>query len=353
MTPPNSAAQTETPKNKNPKARMRVAVIGTGRISKFHFEAWKAIEGADVVAVCDVNADRARSRAEQYGVPAVYSSLAELLDKEEIDGLDIAAPSRAHGEILRLAAARKMPCLCQKPLGKDYAEAKAIITEVAPKTLLMINENRRYLPYFSAAREWIAQGLLGDIRDATLTAYRSQFLPGPDGKYTGTAAIVVGPRLYVNEGMIHQIDVMRSLLGPMHVIACRMLHTGAGLEGDTVCTLFMETKAGAPVVIAGNNVAIGYTDRFNDKVEIHGSKASLIWDGTVLRLLGPEPKEIAFDTKDKYDEIYQSCFTSAARIFRNAVMDGGSFETTGPDNLETLEIVEEAYRLGNPLRKGA
>jgi predicted dehydrogenase len=325
--------------------KLRIAVVGTGRISKFHFAAWQAVETVEVVAVCDVDAERARSRAKEYGVPASYTSLTELLDKERVDALDIASPSRAHGEILRLAAAQGIPCLCQKPLGGNYAEAKKIIAEVSPRIRLMINENRRYLPYFSAARAWIAKGLLGDIRDATLTAYRSQFLPNPDGTYGGTAATTVGPRLYVNEGMIHQIDVMRSMLGPMSVIACRMLHTGAGLEGDTVCTLFMETKAGSPVVIAGNNVAIGYTDRFNDKFEIHGSKASLAWDGTVLRLLGPEPQEVKFDTQGQYAEIYQSCFTSAARIFADAIMTGAPFETDGPDNLQTLEIVEEAYRL--------
>ena len=217
---------------------------------------------------------------------------------------------------------------------------------MAPKIRLMVNENRRYLPYVRMARDWIAEGLIGELQQTTMTAFRASFLPSADGFYSGTPALVSGPRLYVSEALIHQIDCLRSLLGPLNVVAARMLNTEERLNGETLCTLLMETPTGAPVVLAGNSVAIGYPDRFNDRFEIHGSRASLVWDGEVLRLLGREPREVRFDTQTRYDEMYQSCFTAAAIAFRDAIRTGAPFETDGADNLETLKIVEVAYRLG-------
>jgi predicted dehydrogenase len=324
---------------------LKIAVVGTGRISKFHFAAWQAVPDIQLVAVCDIDADRARATAKTYGVPKSYQSVAELLDKEEVDALDIASPPASHSEILGLAAARGVDCLCQKPLAKDFDEAQRIVADVTPQIRLMVNENRRHLPYFVRAREWIAAGLIGDIQQAAMTAYRSSFLPEADGGYSGTPARVKGPRLYLSEGMIHQVDALRSLLGPLEVIAARMLNTEKGLEGETLCTLFMETRNGAPAVIIGSSVAVGFPKSFNDRFEIFGSKGSIVWEDNVLRLLGLDPREEPFDMEGDYDAMYQSCFTAAALAFRDALKTGAAFPTDAKENLETLRIVEDAYRL--------
>jgi predicted dehydrogenase len=302
-------------------------------------------DGVEIVAVCDIDQERAAEMAKRHGVPRSYASLTDLLDNEEVDALDIVTPPDSHAELLELAAPRGIPCLCQKPLARDYEEAERIVASVTPRIRLMVNENRRHLPYFRQARAWIAEGLVGDIRQATMTAFRSSFLPGPDGRYSGTPALVHGRRLYVSEGLIHQVDALRSLLGPLEVVAARMLATEAALQGDTLATIFMETPAGAPVVIAGNAVAVGYPDAFNDRFEILGSRGSIAYDAGLLRLLGPSPREERFDVKAGYDAMYQSCFTAAAIAFRDALLTGAPFPTEAPDNLETLKIVEDVYRL--------
>jgi predicted dehydrogenase len=324
---------------------LRIAVVGAGRISKYHFVAWQSAPDVAVVAVCDIDAARAREAAEEYAVPASYDSVATLLEREKVDALDIASPPDSHEEILGLAAARGVDCLCQKPMARDFDEATRIVENVTPRIRLMVNENRRHLPYFQRAQQWIAEGSVGKIQQASMTAYRSLFLPDPNGKYSGTPALVHGVRLYLGEAMIHQIDALRSLLGPLRVIAARTLHTDPVLKGDTLCTLFMKTEGGAPVVISGNSAAVGYPKSFNDRFEILGSRASIVWEDNVLRLLGPEPREEAFDMEGQYAEMYQSCFTTAALAFREALRSGGPFPTDAKDNLETLRIVEDAYRL--------
>jgi D-apiose dehydrogenase len=337
---PNAAASSDSSQEK-----FRIGVIGTGRISKFHFAAWAAADDVEIVAICDADRVRAETVAKQHGVAKSYGSAAELLDKEKVDAIDIVTPPASHGEILELAAARGIPCLCQKPLARDFDEAQRIVASVTPRIRLMVNENRRHLPYFRQARAWIADGLVGEIQQATMTAFRSSFLPGPDGRYSGTPALVKGRRLYLSEGLLHQVDALRSLLGPLSVVGARMLNTEAGLEGDTLCTILMETPAGAPAVIAGSSVAIGYPDAFNDRFEIFGSRGSIAYDSGLLRLLGPAPREERYDVVAGYDAMYQSCFTVAALAFRDAIRSGAPFPTEAPDNLQTLKIVEDVYAM--------
>ena len=148
MPPPSKIAAGSSHKPLSASKNLRVAVVGTGRISKFHFAAWAAADGVEIVAVCDVDGGRAAEMAKRYGVPRSYSSVADLLDKEEVDAIDIVTPPATHAEILELAAARGIPCLCQKPLARDYDEAQKIVASVTPRIRLMVNENRRHLPYF-------------------------------------------------------------------------------------------------------------------------------------------------------------------------------------------------------------
>jgi len=333
-------------KRSRPASRLlRIAVVGAGRISKFHFAAWKAADGVDIVAVCDTDLERSERAASEFPQAKAYGSLVELLDREEVDALDIVTPPETHAEVLRLAAARGVDCLCQKPLAREFAEAADVVAEIGPKIRLMVNENRRYLPYVRQAREWIAAGLLGEINQAAMTAFRSSYIQKFDGSYQGIPGSIVESRLYVCEALIHQIDCLRAMLGTLTVVAARMLNTDARLDGETLSTIMMETPSGAPVVLSGSSVAVGFPDRFNDRFEILGANASLTFADGALRLLGPDAREQRYDVEAGYAAMYQSCFTTAALKFRDAIRDGTHFETSGEDNLETLRIVEDAYRL--------
>lgn len=325
---------------------LRIAMVGAGRISKYHVAAWRAADGVEIVAVCDTDSERATGAAREFPSAKTYGSVAELLDREEVDALDVVTPPETHAEILRLAASRGVDCLCQKPLSRDFAEAAEVIAEVGSKVRLMINENRRYLPYVRQAREWIAAGLIGEVRQAAMTAFRSSYIRRIDGTYRGVPGVIVERRLYVSEGLIHQIDCLRAMLGPLTVVAARMLNTDARLDGETLATILMETQSGAPVVLSGSSVAVGFPDRFNDRFEILGASASLTFADDVLQLLGPDAREERYDMSEAgYAAMYQSCFTAAALKFRDAIRSGAPFETGGDDNLETLTIVEDAYRL--------
>lgn len=325
-------------------AALRVGLIGAGDISRYHLLAWRKQPDVEVMAVCDLDAGRARSRAEEFGIPAVYTDAAAMFSGERLQAVDIATWRATHGPLVRLAAAHGVNVLCQKPLAPTLEESETLVREVAGRVRLMVHENRRWAPHFRTLRNWIAEGKVGAIRQCVMTMHRSGFLPDAEGQ---RPAVVRAPymgteeRLMIAEVLIHQLDVLRFLLGPLKVAAARTLHTEPDMPGETLATLMLETATGAPVVLAGSFVAPGFGAAVADRLELIGSKASVLMDDQALELRGPEALRVPVDFK----AAYQACFDRAIAHFVECLRTGAPFETAPEDNLQTLRLVEDAYRL--------
>lgn len=87
------------------------------------------------------------------------------------------------------------------------------------------------------------------------------------------------------------------------------------LRAESGATIFMETAAGAPVVLAGNFVALGFGVTVSDRLELIGSKASIILEPGKLKLLGPDECVMAYDLKKEY----QTCFDAAIAHFTGCI----------------------------------
>jgi predicted dehydrogenase len=111
------------------------------------------------------------------------------------------------------------------------------------------------------------------------------------------------------------------------------------MAGETLATIMLQTAAGAPVVLSGSFVAPGFGSVVADRLELIGSRGSLVLDGDTLELRGPLPETLRFDMAAGY----QACFDAAAAHFATALRDGTPFESDPVDNLRTLRLVEAAY----------
>ena len=91
-------------------------------VSRHHLIAWADIpDQARVVAVADPSADNAARRGAEFGIEKIYADAETMLADTELDAIDIAAPRQFHAPLVRLAAQRRLPVLCQKPLAADAA----------------------------------------------------------------------------------------------------------------------------------------------------------------------------------------------------------------------------------------
>jgi predicted dehydrogenase len=333
---------------------LRVGLVGAGDISKYHLRAWQATAGANVVAVCDLDKERARARSDQFGIPGRYDDVRAMLKEERLDALDIATWRDTHVDLIRMAAAAGLDVLCQKPVASSLEEAEAIEMEVGSRVRVMVNENRRFGPQYRTIGSWIRDGKIGRVTQGTVIGYRSSLIRREDGTRPAVErAVHYGRerRLMIAGALTHQIDVMRYLLGSLTVVAARTLTTEPDLPGETVATILLETASGAPVVISGNAVAPGFGDSPSagdagdappgERMEIIGEHASVIVCGETLDRIGPSPARESVDQR----AAYQACFDGAVAHFVERLADGRPFETDLRDNLETLRLVEQAYRL--------
>ena len=292
--------------------------------------------------MCDPDPRRAAARAEEFGIPQVYADAETMFAGQEIDALDVASPRETHATWVEAAAARGIDVLCQKPLTPTLAEAEALVERVGARVRLMVHENWRFRPWYRDLKTWIADGLLGETELARLATISSGFLPDGTGRRPALERqpfMAREPRLMIAEVLIHHLDTMRYLCGPLRVVGARAARTLLDVAGETLAAIFLETAAGAPVTVIGTMAAPGYPPRPPDRLELIGRRGSAVLADNELRLLGPSPRSERYDA----DRGYQASFDGVIAHFVDCLETGAPFETGPADNLETLRLVEHAY----------
>src|SRR5262249_53214276 len=128
---------------------LRGALIGCGNISRFHLEAWTQIPSAKLVAVCDVEQERAERAAERAPGSKVYTDADDLFEREEaLDFVEICTHPESHRELVAQAARHGLDILCQKPAALTRTAFREMIDAcLTTGVRLMIHENWRFRPW--------------------------------------------------------------------------------------------------------------------------------------------------------------------------------------------------------------
>ena len=155
--------------------KFKAAVIGCGKISERHLDAIVALDTVDLVAVCDVKADRAQKTAEKYSVKA-YSDYIELFESEQLDAVHICLPHYLHTVVAQKAFCYGINVLCEKPMSIKYEDAvKTVEAAKAKKLQYGVIFQCRYNTPSQLVKSRIIDGRLGKVLCArtTLTWSRS------------------------------------------------------------------------------------------------------------------------------------------------------------------------------------
>ncbi|MBR1226025.1 MULTISPECIES: Gfo/Idh/MocA family protein [unclassified Bradyrhizobium] len=324
---------------------LRVGLVGAGMVSRHHLIAWASIaDQARVVAVADPSADNSARRATEFAISNTYASAEAMLAETELDAIDIAAPREMHAPLVRLAAAKRLPVLCQKPLAPNLQQATDLAAEVRDLTRLMVHENWRFRGYYRDAAAWLREGRIGNIKQAQLTLLTSGVLPGPDGL---CPALERQPfmrrekRMLVAEVLIHHLDTLRMLLGPLRVTAAALSRSSEQLVGEDGAVIQLQTQNGAGVTVFASFAAHGHPATQIDRLEILGDKGAIKLDGPQLICSGVTPQQRVYDLATEY----QGSYNRTIAHFVQSLRDNTPFETAPQDNLETLRLVEDCYRM--------
>jgi len=134
-------------------AKVKVGFIGTGGIAGNHLSNLKGFDDVEFAAMCDVQKERAESRAKDFGGNA-YTNYQEMLDKEQLDAVYICLPPFAHGEPELIAVDKGIPLFIEKPIDVDIDTCLRIRDAVGRKGLLTsVGYNWRYSDAVHRARE--------------------------------------------------------------------------------------------------------------------------------------------------------------------------------------------------------
>jgi predicted dehydrogenase len=322
----------------------RVAIAGAGMVTRHHLQAWRKLPQVEVVALCARHIENARARAAEFGVPSAYGDVAEMLDRERPDVLDIATPPEAHAGQTRMAADRGIHILCQKPMTGELAASERLVADVGDRVRFMVHENWRFRPQYRQAAAWLAEGRAGPVREFQMTVRSSGLVTRtPSGR---PFAIERQPffttlqRFLIMEVLIHHLDTVRYLVGPMSVTAAATGRVSRDIRGEDVALISLRAASGAVGTVAGNFSAAGFPPLPSDRLELVGENGTIVFESGALRLLGPNPQILHFE----FDRMYQQSYDNAIAHFVACLETGAPFETDRLDNLNTLRLVADAYR---------
>lgn len=257
-------------------AKVKIGVIGCGSIAQHrHLPEYKMNEQVELVAVCDINTERANSVAQQYGVKA-YTNYEELLASGTVEAVSVCTPNYLHAPISVAALNSGVHVLCEKPMATSEEEAKAMIE--AAKTngkKLMIGHNQRFVASHQKARELIEKGEIGKIY-----SFRTAFGHGGpegwsvDGKnswFFKKDEAFIGA---MGDLGVHKTDMLRYILNEEIVEVGAFVESNAkdfaNVDDNAVCVL--KTESG---IIGTLAASWAYNGKEDNSTIVYGEKGIL------------------------------------------------------------------------------
>jgi predicted dehydrogenase len=193
---------------------LRVGIVGAGSWSRqAHVPGFQSCAGADLVAICDIDLERARQVAAEAGIPRVYPSAEAMLAAEWLDLVSVVTPDDCHRADVDLALAAGAHVLCEKPLATTLADAIALAQAAhAAGIKTKVGFALRFAPAMLYLQELVAEGRIGTPQLFQAFQQNGQFLDPAtpfhwkmDSRRTGGGAIV--------EYGIHTLDLARWIMG--------------------------------------------------------------------------------------------------------------------------------------------
>ena len=190
---------------------LRVGILGAGWAAERHAGAYRGA-GVEIVAVSARDSDRRRSLAERFAIPSCHDDPAELLRRDDIDGVSICVPNALHAPLTLAALDARKHVLCEKPPALTVAEAEAMAARAAEKgKVLSYALQRRHGPATAALVSHLAERGLGDVYHARAVWARTWGVPGGvDGWFVDPARGGGGALIDIG---VHVLDLAWFLLG--------------------------------------------------------------------------------------------------------------------------------------------
>ncbi len=327
----------------------RFAIFGAGFWARCQLAAWREVGGVECVAIYNRSRAKAEAFARDLGVPAVYDDAEKLLREVKPDFVDNITEIGGHMPLSLLCAKHRIPCICQKPMAASLKDAREMVAAFAKaKTAFFVHENWRWQTPMRALIDTLRSGVIG-------TPFRARFtmISGFD-VWANQPALRELPQFILTDLGTHLLDTARACFGEARSLYCQLHRTLApDVKGDNVATLLLSMGEAKTSVV----IELGYAktplerESFPQTLAfVEGPLGSIEVTGDywlrVTTKKGTQSRRHApprYAWADPRYDISQSSMVPCHRDLLAALRGETPGETTGADNLKTLELVFGAY----------
>ena len=334
---------------------MQGALIGCGFFAQNHLNAWRDLraDGVELIAVCDIDPEKAKAAAETFGVPRYYTDPVALFETEELDFVDIATRTETHLDVVSVAVKHGVRTIVQKPLAPDWATCLDMVRQAKQAGVpLAVHENFRYQAPMQAVKKVLDSGVIGD-----LTWARLSFRFGFD-IYKTQPYFHHEKRLVILDSGIHILDLARFFLGEVRHLSCETQQRNTKNIGEDTATMMLRHASGAVSIVESTYEARQIPDPIlQTLVTIEGENGSIkLHEDFRLVVTKSGSTEESFVgspllawTSQPWHTLQESVLTTQRSII-GAWRAGRDAETSGIDNLKTFALVEAAYKAAEERR---
>jgi D-apiose dehydrogenase len=325
---------------------LRFAILGAGFWARYQLAAWREVTGAECVAIYNRTRGKAEELAREVGVPAVYDDAEALIDRERPDFLDVITSPDTHARFVELAASRRVPVVCQKPMAPTLAEAERMVQICAETgTPFIVHENWRWQTPLRELKALLDSGQIGRPFRARIQ-YSNSFPVFDNQPFLKTL-----DEFILTDIGSHILDVARFLFGDAERLYCQTHRVHPDIRGEDVATVMLE-HGDLTCTCEMSYASKLEHERFPQTyVLIEGDRGSLelcpdYWirctteSGTLARRHVPPSYPWA---NPAYDLIHASIVACNADILRS-LRGGPPAETRAEDNIKTIRLVFGSYQ---------
>ncbi|MHC4716544.1 MAG: Gfo/Idh/MocA family protein, partial [Planctomycetota bacterium] len=195
---------------------LKVGIIGAGGISRVHIEGYLKCPNVQVLAICDIDARRARGQSEAYDIPHWFDSADDLLRIKEIEAVTVCTPNYDHKRSTLKALRAGKHVLCEKPIAMNAREGQAMVDAARKaRRKLQIGMHMRFTGDVQYAKGLIESGAIGKPYYARSRSIRRRGVPSW-GVFGQKKLQGGGPLIDIG---VHAIDLTWYLMGSPRPLA--------------------------------------------------------------------------------------------------------------------------------------
>lgn len=326
--------------------KIRIAVVGCGRISKNHFGSIeKHSADFDLVAVCDTNPDTLAEHCRNYNVPG-YASMETMLTEQQVDAVALCTPSGVHPDQAVLAAKHGVNVITEKPMATRWHDGVRMVKacDDAGVRMFVVKQNRRNTT-LQLLKRAVSEHRFGKIHMVHLNVFWTRPQSYYDqADWRGTWEFDGGA--FMNQAS-HYVDLLDWLIGPVDKVQA-MMSTTRDIEVEDTGVLNIRWRNGALGSMAVTMLT--YPNNLEGSITILGEKGTVrvggvavndiqLWQFDEAKDYDDQIKTANYETTSVYGFGHPLYYKNVVDVFRGLAQP----ETDGREGLKSLELLIAAY----------